>query len=745
NRSAARAAAAGDSAGAGGSSNRGPAPGATGRVVLTFEDNTRRVGVRFDAPLPAGIGLDLGGACEPGHGFFCAPGDLIPLPQPWSQQQRQQQGEPGKGAGGGGGGRAGGGGEEAAGAEEAAVTALFEVATEAAARGPVVAHIRDAENVVLASPDRCNKVRKALEALPPGVLVVASHAPKSGGFGAAGGSGGFGGGGGGGLFGGGGGSLFRGLGGGCWGGGGGGGGGPRMESVLFLDPLISRLADKSRGGAGGSSPSSEDLRSGPPALRALLRAFPNRVTLHAPPCEPAASEWRAALERDVGRMREAANRRALGAVMGRCGVACSELEAVVVRDQALTPEAAERVVGWAVAAAVQRASAGAAAGSAAAVAAAAAGASSGGSGAPVAASLAPSVPPTSAVLDAPAAAAVGGGIGAAAAAAAVEAGTAARGSGGDASPSKEGTVGDPHGPEHDNGSKGDAGGADVSGGTAGGSSARDASDAGDQGATNAGEQQQQQQFVLLQGGQLQVTAADVAAALATLRAVAAERVAPSKQGLQDVQVEGEFEKKLLAEVVPPEELGVSFDSIGALEGVKETLREVVMLPLQRPELFTRGTLTKPTKGVLLFGPPGTGKTMLAKAVASECGANFLYVSLSSVTSKWFGEAEKYIKAVFTLAHKIAPSVIFVDEVDSLLGKRSGNSNEHEASRKMKNEFMAHWDGLKTRQKDRVMVLAATNRPMDLDEAVIRRMPRRIMVDLPDAPNRVKILQVPYVV
>ncbi|EFJ44239.1 hypothetical protein VOLCADRAFT_82864 [Volvox carteri f. nagariensis] len=166
-----------------------------------------------------------------------------------------------------------------------------------------------------------------------------------------------------------------------------------------------------------------------------------------------------------------------------------------------------------------------------------------------------------------------------------------------------------------------------------------------------------------------------------------------------------------------------------------------MLPLQRPELFTRGTLTKPTKGVLLFGPPGTGKTMLAKAVASECGANFLYVSLSSVTSKWFGEAEKYIKAVFTLAHKIAPSVIFVDEVDSLLGKRTGSSSEHEASRKMKNEFMAHWDGLKTRQKDRVMVLAATNRPMDLDEAVIRRMPRRIMVDLPDSSNRVKILRV----
>ncbi|XP_074578863.1 outer mitochondrial transmembrane helix translocase-like [Curcuma longa] len=214
----------------------------------------------------------------------------------------------------------------------------------------------------------------------------------------------------------------------------------------------------------------------------------------------------------------------------------------------------------------------------------------------------------------------------------------------------------------------------------------------------------------------------------------------SKKSLKDVVTENEFEKRLLADVIPPNDIGVTFDDIGALENVKETLKELVMLPLQRPELFCKGQLTKPCKGILLFGPPGTGKTMLAKAVATEAGANFINISMSSITSKWFGEGEKYVKAVFTLASKIAPSVIFVDEVDSMLGRRE-NPGEHEAMRKMKNEFMVNWDGLRTKDKERVLVLAATNRPFDLDEAVIRRLPRRLMVNLPDASNREKILRV----
>ncbi|MBA0863802.1 hypothetical protein Goshw_025999, partial [Gossypium schwendimanii] len=132
--------------------------------------------------------------------------------------------------------------------------------------------------------------------------------------------------------------------------------------------------------------------------------------------------------------------------------------------------------------------------------------------------------------------------------------------------------------------------------------------------------------------------------------------------LADVVTENEFEKWLLADVIPPSDIGVTFDDIGALENVKDTLKELVMLPLQRPELFCKGQLTKPCKGILLFGPPGTGKTMLAKAVATEAGANFINISMSGITSKWFGEGEKYVKAVFSRASKVAPSVVFVDEV-----------------------------------------------------------------------------------
>lgn len=208
----------------------------------------------------------------------------------------------------------------------------------------------------------------------------------------------------------------------------------------------------------------------------------------------------------------------------------------------------------------------------------------------------------------------------------------------------------------------------------------------------------------------------------------------------DVETENDFEKRLLADVIPPDEIKVQFNDVGALDKVKETLKELVMLPLQRPELFRKGNLTKPTKGILMFGPPGTGKTLLSKAVATESGANFLSISMSSIGSKWFGEGEKYARAVFTLASKLSPCVVFIDEVDAILGRRE-KSGEHEAMRKIKNEFMMNWDGLRTRENERVLVLAATNRPFDLDEAVLRRMPRRLLVDLPDAENREKILKV----
>ncbi|KAM0902470.1 hypothetical protein ACQ4PT_019291 [Festuca glaucescens] len=206
----------------------------------------------------------------------------------------------------------------------------------------------------------------------------------------------------------------------------------------------------------------------------------------------------------------------------------------------------------------------------------------------------------------------------------------------------------------------------------------------------------------------------------------------------DVPPDNEFEKRIRPEVIPANEIGVSFEDIGALDDIKESLQELVMLPLRRPDLF-KGGLLKPCRGILLFGPPGTGKTMLAKAIANEAQASFINVSMSTITSKWFGEDEKNVRALFTLAAKVSPTIIFVDEVDSMLGQRN-RAGEHEAMRKIKNEFMTHWDGLLSRSDQKILVLAATNRPFDLDEAIIRRFERRIMVGLPSAQNREMIMR-----
>ncbi|RLN21792.1 ribosome biogenesis ATPase RIX7-like [Panicum miliaceum] len=203
--------------------------------------------------------------------------------------------------------------------------------------------------------------------------------------------------------------------------------------------------------------------------------------------------------------------------------------------------------------------------------------------------------------------------------------------------------------------------------------------------------------------------------------------------------DNEYEKRIReSSVIPASETGVTFDDIGALADIKESIQELVMLPLQRPDLFNDGLL-KPCRGILLFGPPGTGKTMLAKAVANEAGASFMNISMSTIVSKWYGEAEKSIRALFSLAAKISPTIIFVDEVDSMLTTRE-RSNEHEVSRRIKNEFMTHWDGLLSKPNERILVLAATNRPFDLDDAIIRRFEHRVMVGLPTLESRELIMK-----
>ncbi|CAL5204106.1 unnamed protein product [Lathyrus oleraceus] len=200
-----------------------------------------------------------------------------------------------------------------------------------------------------------------------------------------------------------------------------------------------------------------------------------------------------------------------------------------------------------------------------------------------------------------------------------------------------------------------------------------------------------------------------------------------------------YEDVIACDVINPDHIDVEFDSIGGLDTIKQALFELVILPLKRPDLFSHGKLLGPQKGVLLYGPPGTGKTMLAKAIAKESGAVFINVKISNLMSKWFGDAQKLVSAVFSLADKLQPAIIFIDEVDSFLGQR--RSSDHEAMLNMKTEFMALWDGFTTNKNARVMVLAATNRPSELDEAILRRLPQAFEIGYPSRRERAEILKV----
>ncbi|KAG8388088.1 hypothetical protein BUALT_Bualt02G0088800 [Buddleja alternifolia] len=511
------------------SSARGPTSGLRGKVLLPFEDNPlSKIGVRFDKPIPDGV--DFGGLCDNGHGFFCNANELR---------------------------------LDASGIEDLdklLIDIMFETVFDASRDSPFILFMKDAEKSMAGNSESYSIFKNKLEKLPDNVVIIGSHTQTDnrkekshpGGL------------------------LFTKF-------------GSNQTALLDLafPDSFGRLHDRTK-----------DVTK---ATKLLSKLFPNKVTIHMPQDEALMVSWKQHLERDAETLKLKANLNNIRTVLNRNGLECDGFETLSIKDQTLTNESAEKVVGWALSHHLM---------------------------------------------------------------------------------------------------------------------------------TNP-EAEVDTRLVL--------STESIQYGIGILHAVQNDSKS-SKKSLKDVVTENEFEKRLLADVIPPNDIGVTFDDIGALENVKDTLKELVMLPLQRPELFCKGQLTKPTKGILLFGPPGTGKTMLAKAVATEAGANFINISMSSITSKWFGEGEKYVKAVFSLASKIAPSVIFVDEVDSMLGRRE-NPGEHEAMRKMKNEFMVNWDGLRTKDTERVLVLAATNRPFDLDEAVIRRLPRRLMVNLPDAPNRAKILRV----
>nr|AJW67350.1 FIGL1 [Arabidopsis thaliana] len=181
---------------------------------------------------------------------------------------------------------------------------------------------------------------------------------------------------------------------------------------------------------------------------------------------------------------------------------------------------------------------------------------------------------------------------------------------------------------------------------------------------------------------------------------------------------------------------VRWDDIAGLEHAKKCVTEMVIWPLLRPDIF-KGCRS-PGKGLLLFGPPGTGKTMIGKAIAGEAKATFFYISASSLTSKWIGEGEKLVRALFGVASCRQPAVIFVDEIDSLLSQRKSDG-EHESSRRLKTQFLIEMEGFDS-GSEQILLIGATNRPQELDEAARRRLTKRLYIPLPSSEARAWIIQ-----
>ncbi|MCK4479987.1 MAG: AAA family ATPase [Candidatus Lokiarchaeota archaeon] len=195
---------------------------------------------------------------------------------------------------------------------------------------------------------------------------------------------------------------------------------------------------------------------------------------------------------------------------------------------------------------------------------------------------------------------------------------------------------------------------------------------------------------------------------------------------------------MISGTIVTESPNVKWNDIAGLENVKQAVREAIVLPIAKPELFTGAR--RPWSGILLFGPPGCGKTLLAKAAATECNATFFSASSADLLSKWLGESEKLISSLFKVARLKAPSLIFMDEIDSIATKR-GEGSESGGERRVKTQLLSEIQGLKSTHDKVLLVLGATNRPWDIDNAMLSRFEKRVHVPLPDLKARAGIFKI----
>lgn len=214
---------------------------------------------------------------------------------------------------------------------------------------------------------------------------------------------------------------------------------------------------------------------------------------------------------------------------------------------------------------------------------------------------------------------------------------------------------------------------------------------------------------------------------------------PRQRQLRQIsQTASQHEQLLMPGIADPEQIKTTFEQVHVPTETIDAIRTITSLSLLRPDAFDYGILaTEKITGALLYGPPGTGKTLLAKAVAKESGSTVLEVSGAQILGKYVGESEKSVAAIFSLAQKLSPCIVFLDEADAILGSRDA-FHDRGSHRQTLNQFLKEWDGL---NDSSVFVMVATNRPFDLDDAVLRRLPRRLLVDLPTEADRKEILRI----